>query len=180
MTIQSIRKITTEKANELLKAGLPLINSYVDGELTFEVDGNWDKEVVLQNCIIEKFTGHFQAFEKPVKLTNCYFKNCDFMSASFLGGLTIDNCTFETCLDFSAGGHNKAGNPVIITNNNFKDFVDFFDCWYENEVIISGNKFQQGTNLLGRVHGIPVSFDIEPIIENNTGEIDVNIELKNE
>jgi hypothetical protein len=80
-------------------------------------------------------------------------------------------------LDFQAGGHNKTGNPIIITNNNFKDFVNFFDCWYENEVTISNNnKFHKGTNLLGKPHNIPVTFDKEPIIKDNIGQLDLNNE----
>jgi hypothetical protein len=79
-------------------------------------------------------------------------------------------------LDFQAGGHNKTGNPIIITNNNFKDFVNFFDCWYENEVTISNNKFHKGTNLLGKPHNIPVTFDKEPIIKDNIGQLELNNE----
>jgi hypothetical protein len=88
----------------------------------------------------------------------------------------MDNCTFDDYLDFQAGGHNKSGNPVILTNNNFKDFVNFFDCWYENEVTISNNKFHKGTNLLGKPHNIPVTFDKEAIIKDNIGQLDLDNE----
>lgn len=99
-----------------------------------------------------------------------------FVFTYFLGGLTIDNCIFYNYLDFQAGGHNKIGNPVIIINNDFKDFVNFFDCWYENEVTISNNKFHKGTNLLGQPFNIPVTFDKNPIVISNIGQLDLDTE----
>ena len=176
MTTQPTHNITTERATDLLKDGRHLTDFYVDGELKIESNETWDKEVVFENCIVENFSAIGQQFEKPVRLTNCHFKNCHFTFVYFFGGLTIDNCTFDSYLDFCAGGHNKTGKPVIITNNDFKDFVNFFDCWYENEVTISNNKFHNGTNLLGKPHNIPVTFDIEAIIKDNTGQLDIDNE----
>lgn len=176
MTIQPNHNITTERATDLLKDGRPLTGVYVDGELKIETNETWDKEVVFENCIVEYFSGSVTQFDKPVRLINCHFKKCQFVFTYFLGGLTIDNCTFENYLDFQAGGHNKTGNPVILTNNDFKDFVNFFDCWYENEVTISNNKFHKGTNLLGKPHNIPVTFDKEAIIKDNIGQLDLDNE----
>jgi hypothetical protein len=153
-----------------------LIDIYVDGELKIETFDTWDKEVVFENCIVEYFSGSATQFDKPVRFINCHFKKCQFAFTYFLGGLTIDNCAFDNYLDFQAGGHNKTGNPVIITNNDFKDFVNFFDCWYENEVTISNNQFHKGTNLLSKLYNIPVTFDIEPIIKDNIGQLDLDSE----
>ena len=178
MKTQPRYNITTERATDLLKDGQPLIDVYVDGELKIEINDIWDKEVVFENCILEYFSGSVTQFNKPVRLINCHFKECQFIFTYFLGGLTIDNCTFDSYLDFQAGGHNKTANSVIITNNNFKNFVNFFDCWYENEVTISNNKFHKGTNLLGRPYNIPVTFDIKPTIKDNFGELDINTEAE--
>jgi hypothetical protein len=162
----------------LLKDGRHLTNIYVDGELIIESNETWNKEVVFENCIIEYFSGSVTQFDRPVRLINCHFKKCQFVFTYFSGGLTIDNCTFDNYLDFQAGGHNKSGNPVIITNNEFKDFVNFADCWYENQVTISNNKFHKGTNILGRPLNIPVTFDIAPIIKDNIGQLDLDNEGK--
>lgn len=170
MTTQPKRNLTTERATDLLQNGRPLTDIYVDGELKIETFDTWNKEVVIENCIIEYFSGSVTQFDKPVRLINCHFKKCQFIFTYFLGGLTIDNCTFDNYLEFQASGHNKTGNPVIITNNSFKGFVNFFDCWYENEVTISNNEFHKGTNLLGRPHKIPVTFDIGQLDVNNEGE----------
>ncbi len=176
MSIQPKHNITAERAIDLLNDGLPLTDVYVDGELKIEINEVWDKEVVFENCIFEYFSGSVTQFGKHVRITNCHFKNCQFVFTYFFGGLIIDNCTFDNYLDFQAGGHNKTGHPVIIKNTNFKEFVNFFDCWYENEVIISNNKFQKGTNLLGQPNNIPVTFDKEVIIKDNTGQLDLDNE----
>lgn len=176
MTTLPTHNITAERANDLLKDGLALTDVYVDGELKIETNETWDKEVVFENCIIDFFSGSVTQFDQPVRLMNCHFKNCQFVFTYFFGGLTIDNCTFDNYLDFQAGGHNKTGCPVILTNNNFREFVNFFDCWYESEVIICNNNFHKGTNLLGKIHNIQVTFDLEPMIKDNIGQLDLNNE----
>ncbi|RYE12948.1 MAG: hypothetical protein EOP45_22025 [Sphingobacteriaceae bacterium] len=130
-----MHSISAKKAIDLLNEGRALTNLYISGELKIEADENWEKEMVFENCIIEYFSAIGQQFIKPVKIANCYFKNCSFTFVYFLSGLTIDSCTFESYLDFQAGGHNKTGNIIAITNNDFKKFVNFFGCCYENEVI---------------------------------------------
>ena len=168
--------ISIERATDLLTEGQPLSDAYVGGELKIETSENWDKEVVIENCVIEYFSGSATQFEKPVRLINCQFKKCQFVFTYFLGGLTIENCTFDTYLDFQAGGHNKLGCQVKITNNDFKDFVNFFDCCYENEVTICNNRFDKGTNLFGKPNNIPVTFDVEPTIKDNAGRLDFDNE----
>jgi hypothetical protein len=135
-----------------------------------------DKEIVIENCIVECLQISAIAFAKPMKFINCHFNECHFIFTCFLGGLFIDHCTFDHYVDFQSGGHNKDGNPVTITNNEFKGFVNFFDCWYESEVTISNNLFHKGTNLLGKLHDIGVTFDIAPTIKDNTGQLDINSE----
>ncbi len=176
MTGQPRHNITPERATDLLKDGQSLNDCYVDGQVKIETSETWDKEVVIENCIIEYFSGSVTQFLKPVRFTNSHFKKCQFVFTYFPGGLTIDNCTFDNYLDFQAGGHNADGNEVRITNNEFNDFVNFFDCWYQDKVTISDNKFQKGTNLLGQPNKIPVTFDIEPNINGNVGQIDLDHE----
>lgn len=176
MTIQPKHNISSAQAANLLRDGLPLVDCYISGEVNIETTETWDKEVVFENCISECFTGNSVHFGKPVRFINCHFEECQFVFTYFLGGLTIDNCKFDDYLDFQAGGHNIAGKPVIIINNQFSGFVNFFDCWYESEVIIKNNCFLQGTNLLGKPENIPVTFDVEPVIENNQGQLDIDTE----
>jgi hypothetical protein len=176
MTTQPKHNILADRATDLLRDAEPLVNCYIAGEIKIETNETWDKEVVLENCVVEYFSGSVTHFEKPVRFINCQFKKCQFVSTYFFGGLTIDNCIFDDYLDFQAGGHNKTRKPVVITNNQFADFVNFFDCWYESEVIIESNNFQKGTNLLGKPFDIPVTFDVAPVIKNNQGQLDLNTE----
>lgn len=170
------REITAKQAKDLLENGKALIDCYVIGELTLVTNENWELDVVIENCIIESFSGSVTHFLQPVQFINCCFKSCQFVATYFLGGLKIENCTFETYLDFQSGGHNKRACSVIVVNNLFEGFVNFFDCWYENEVVITNNTFQKGTNLLGQPFNIPVTFDIQAIIEDNIGKLDFNNE----
>jgi hypothetical protein len=78
MTTQPKHNITTERATDLLKDGQPLTDIYVDGELKIEVEENWDKEVVFENCIVEYFSGIASNLNKPIRLINCHFKKCQF------------------------------------------------------------------------------------------------------
>jgi hypothetical protein len=163
----------------LLKDGQPLTDCYIDGQIKIETSETWDKEVIIENCIVEYFSGSATQFEKHVRFINSHFKKCQFSFTYFSSGLTIDNCTFDNYLDFQAGGHNKNGKEIKITNNNFLDFVNFFDCWYQDKVTISDNKFNKGTNLLGKPNNIPVSYDIEPTIMDNVGQLDFDHEGEN-
>ena len=176
MAIQPKYNISSEQANALLMEAQPLVNCNVSGELRMEGVDEWEKKVVLENCTLEYFSGSATQFKKPVRLINCHFKKCQFVFSYFLSGLLIDNCTFDDDLDFQAGGHNKDGKPVIITDNQFVGFVNFFDCWYESEIIIRNNNFQKGTNILGKPFNIPVTFDVTPIIENNKGYLNLDTE----
>ncbi len=176
MTTQPKHNISVDTATDILNNGQPLTDFYIDGEIKIETNETWDKEVVIENCIVEYFSGSVTKFDKPVKFINSHFKKCQFVFTYFLGGLTIHNCTFDNFLDFQAGGHNKTNSTITILNNDFLDFVNFFDCWYESEVTICNNNFHCGTNLLGQPHNIPVTFDIEPIIENNVGQLDLDNE----
>jgi hypothetical protein len=168
--------ITADRAMDLIMSGESLIDVFVTGELKLEGIDNFDKSLIASNSIFEYLNALSSQFTQLIKLSNCELRKCDFTFSYFLGGLEIDNCVFENYLDFQAGGHNKDGKAVSINNCTFKGFVNFFDCWYESEFIISENDFQKGTNILGKPNGIPVTFDVSPIIENNKGQLDLDNE----
>ena len=43
----------------------------------------------------------------------------------------------------------------------------FFDCWYKDKFIATKNNFLNGTNLLGKPHNIPVTFNVKTNIMDN-------------
>ena len=175
---QPKHNISAERATDLLRSGKPVYSVYIEGELRIETYERWDKEVIFKNCLVEKFSGSVTQFHTSVRLENCHFINCQFVFTYFLGGLTIDHCTFDNYLAFQAGGHNAIGNPVTFNNNVFKDFVNFFDGQYEGEISFGYNRFEGGTNLLGRPYGIPVTFGTAPTMRENVGQLDLNHEGK--
>jgi hypothetical protein len=178
MRVKPKHNITAEKAFELVKANEPIKNVFVSGKLNFTGIDNFDKAIVIENCIVEYLEGISSQYLRQVKLINSEFELCDFTFTYFIGGLEIENCCFKNYLDFQAGGHNRGNNSFSIRNSTFKKFVNFFDCWFESEVIIVNNDFQKGTNLLGKhtSNSIKTVFDIVPLIENNIGKLDINSE----
>jgi hypothetical protein len=174
MSIQPHNNISSARATDLINDGSPLVDAYVTGNISIEGNNNWDKEITIQNCIIDCFEGNVTIFKKRVKFINTHFKNCRFIFSFFLEGFTIENCFFDKYLDFQSGGHNQIGHPVTIRNNSFSDFVNFCDCWYMGEVYITNNIFHKGTNIQSINQYL--TFDIPPIIAENVGQTNIEAE----
>jgi len=174
MNMNPFHNISSDKANDLINAESPLVDSYVSGEIKIIGDSNWNKEITIENCIIEYFEGTDSQFQKPIRFINTHFNDCRFIFSYFLQGFTFENFVFDKYLDFQAGGHNQAGHQVLIKNNTFFDFVNFFDCWYNGEIVIRDNKFLKGTNIESQKQYI--SFDVVPQIFNNTGQTNIEAE----
>jgi len=170
--------ITKEKAFDLLNAGQPIKDCYVEGNVQIVISGSWDKEVIIENCIVENFAGNVTQFAKRVNFINTHFKKCEFIFSYFIGGLIIENCTFDSYLDFQAGGHNQPTNEIVIKNSDFHDFVNFFDCWYQGPISISRNRFHKGTNIGSEKQLI--TFEFPPTIKDNVGQTDIESEMPEE
>jgi hypothetical protein len=162
--------ITAEETLVLIKAGENICNRSITGTLRFEMD-EFHASIVLENCEVESLFAASASFYKPVRFINCQFINkCDFAFCYFLSGLEIKNSVFNSYLDFQCGGHNKPPTSFLIVGTEFNDFVNFFDCQYDGPVIITGNIFEQGTNLLGNQNKpYAVLFNDVVTIEANKG-----------
>lgn len=158
----------------MLYKGLPLVDFFIIGKISIEGITPWNKEIIIQNCIVERFEGNCTTFEKLIKFINTHFKDCRFIFSFFLQGFTIEHCVFDKYLDFQAGGHNQIGNPINIKNNSFLGFVNFCDCWYKSEVYIENNNFHKGTNIQSNEQYI--TFDVPPVISGNIGQTDIESE----
>ena len=174
MAVAPHKVITAQEAIQILTDGQPLTARYVQGKLSLAVGENWNKEVLIDNCVLEDVEGSVTQFEQVVKLTNCHFKNCTFTFSYFLQGLAIERCTFDHYLDFQAGGHNQPGYRVLIQHNTFCGFVNYFDCWYKGEVRVCNNDFQQGTNIASQ-HQL-ITFEVPPVLANNKGLLAIEAE----
>jgi len=168
--------ITAERAKDLLVDNNPLVDFYISGNLDITDFDICEKQIYIENCIVDNFTAMSVQFLSKVELINSEFKNCIFTFAYFTEGLKIQNCIFQKYLDFQCGGHNKKDNFIEITNSIFQGFVNFFDCIYEGPVKIKDNDFMEGTNFLAKNIACPVSFEIKPITVNNKGKLDIENE----
>jgi len=91
---------------------------------------------------VEKLNSPSLEFHHLLTLIDSDFRTCEFAFAYFEKGLIIEGCVFESYLDFQAGGHNK-NHAFTIKNSTFSEFVNFFDCWFQNTVEITGNEFKR-------------------------------------
>lgn len=166
--------ISSQRATDLLKSGQQIIGAYIGGEIKILGESDWSTEILISDCIVEYFEGSVSTFSQPVKFINTHFKDCKFTFSFFLKGLIIENCTFDSYLDLQSGGHSQIRYPIIIKNNKFLGFVNFFDCWYKTDVFITGNTFFKGTNIESKTQLI--TFDVPPVISNNTGQTNIEAE----
>jgi hypothetical protein len=172
----TLNPITATTAIEQILNGKPLRDLHVKGTLVLQTgDERLRYELILENCIFDDFKTSFLSFERPVRISRCVFYKCSFNSTYFIKGLHIEDSVFKSYLEFIAGGHNQNGSLISIANCTFEGFVNFFDCWYKSQVDISNNNFRKGTNLMGnRTEPYRVQFDTPLIIENNTGQTDID------
>ncbi|MDP4216253.1 MAG: hypothetical protein Q8927_08625 [Bacteroidota bacterium] len=170
----AFQRISSAQAMDLILQGQPLRNFYVEGNVDLhENEKKLNHRLFIEQCTIENLIGLSVEFKHSVTLVASSIRKCSFNYAYFFDGLTIDNCSFNSYVDFEAGGHNN--RPILIKNSTFSEFVNFFDCWFHGEVIVVNNHFPKGTNLMGNLTDMGgVEFVVPPVIENNTGSIDLD------
>lgn len=178
MTNNPINSLSANEAKKNIDSGIPLREIFIAGILNIENGSEWDKEIIIENCIIENIVCIGIQFNKRITIKNTYVKAASFDFCYFIGGLIIDNCVFDEYLDFNAGGHNSKGNFITINGNHFRGFVNFFDCWFNGEISVTNNIFESGTNILSKT--LWVSFDVPITAYNNVGDLCIESECKNE
>lgn len=172
--------LTAKEALNLITRGEVISNCIIRGSLLFG-ESEFNFPVVFENCEVENLKSGSVQYNRVVKFNKCHFKKCELSFCYFPEGLEIISCLMDSYIDFQCGGHNKPTAIVRITDTVFKEFVNFFDCIYEGPVIITNNKFEKGTNLLGNQNKpYAVSFHSVLTIENNEGELSIDGEGGNE
>jgi hypothetical protein len=131
------------------------------------------KSVHILHSIINTLNFDFLESNFEIVIENCIINNFSIHSCWFVKGLTFKNNHIMNYVDYQMGGHNEM--PVNITGNIFHDFVSFFDCHFENQLVLKNNLFLKGSNLLGnKDEGFANIFNSDVIIENNMGNIDLD------
>lgn len=125
--------------------------------------------VQLSNCIIGSLT-LMGGFSEHLVIENCIIKNYDSLSVHFNGKVLIRNSVFIEKFLFTEGGHNK--EEILIENNIFNCFADFYDEYFTAKFTLRNNIFMRGTNLLAYEGLEKVTFKAECEIENNLGQLD--------
>lgn len=124
----------------------------------------------IRNSIINTLDFDTLEFNNQVIIEKCIIENLLIHSCWFKKGLIFKNNLVMGYIDYQMGGHNK--EAIIIDGNVFCEFLNFFDCHFENLFELKGNIFIKGSNLLGNVNeGFRNSFDIEIVLGNNIGNI---------
>jgi hypothetical protein len=168
-----MKKITCEEALQLITGGFPIENCIVTDKLDIRQLGNQvEPDIIMKDSVIDFLDSPSVEFKGRAIIENCSIVKSVFNYAYFVKGIALRKCIFESYVDFEAGGHNENGG-FVLEDNSFKGFVNFFDCWFMGAVIVKGNTFESGSNLLGnKGESYEPIFDGVTIIENNAGRMD--------
>ena len=170
-----------EAAIEILRAGQPISSATVEGTLVLRDLANATPWVIrsrlsIVDSILDEVDGGFITVEAPITLERVTVHGrFQLLSTFFVEGFSAVDCRFERTVEMRWGGHNQNGAAFRLERCQFDEFVDFEDEWFRGPVEIRGCTFHGGTNLLGN-QGQPnvVSFDVPPVIEFNTGRLDLD------
>jgi len=170
-----MKEISTDEALAALRRGDPLEDCHVPARLELGTDEEFDVPVVLHSCLLDGLSASFCHFAQPFELHAVQVTDSvDFYAAYFLGGFLSTDCRFDGAVDFQHGGHNQNGTEFALERCHFAGATIFSGCWYEGPVTVRGCSFERGSDLLGH-RGQPdqVRFDVDPLIEDNVGSLDL-------
>jgi hypothetical protein len=113
--------------------------------------GNDCEELILENCIIDRFLARHTQFS---------------------GQCIIRGCVFREDFAMTDGGHNQ--QEMIIENNIFQCRTDFIDSFFTQPFTLRNNIFIYGSNLLAyKGTSTEVEFIKGCTIDGNIGALDV-------
>ena len=126
------------------------------------------------DCVIDQveLIGVFD-IDVPIKMERCIINELKIHSCWFNEGIALKNCIINGYIDYQMGGHNK--KPILLYQNVFTGFVNFFDCQFDSRVEIVENVFVRGANLFGNLNeGFANTFESELIVSKNIGDLDLD------
>jgi len=157
----------------------PVVNASVMGKTNIKQAQGKDtisSLVVFRDCFIEELDASYLVFYGKCQLINCVIRYASFQASFFPEGLLIDGCEFERDMFLmDMGGRNLKRKPIIIRNTTFHGYVDLEDARFEGPFEMTNCRFDKGTNLLGnQKKPTNVKFDVPPVINGNTGRLDLD------
>ncbi|MBR1791633.1 MAG: hypothetical protein IJ754_07770 [Bacteroidaceae bacterium] len=157
---------------EILSGSIMSIsNQYVE-DFSRILDYGIEVPIELQSCIIGRFSLFSINFHKRMVIRNCIIDQLEIYTTFFEKGLLLDGNIILADSVIEASGHNMA--TLQLSSNIFGGFLRVFDCQFDSEVVIEGNIFRQGTNILTKENPVfDNRFDGGCRICNNVGKLDV-------
>ena len=136
-------------------------------------NGGHDSEgMILEHCVIGVLDLSTIEFHDKVTIRNCIIDKLDLHCTWFAAGLEFTGNIIMSDIDYQMGGHNN--EEMIISDNIFHGFFDFFDCHFENKLTVENNIFMKGTDLILRENkGFDNYFHGGVILSGNIGKLNV-------
>jgi len=111
-------------------------------------DGLGNEGMSLEHCVIHVLDLSTIEFHGKVTIRNCIIDKLNLHCTWFAEGLEFMGNIVMSDIDYQMGGHNN--DVMVISDNIFHGFFDFFDCHFENQLNVENNVFMKGTDLILR------------------------------
>jgi hypothetical protein len=136
------------------------------------VDGLGNEGMSLEHCVIHVLDLSTIEFHGKVTIRNCIIDKLNLHCTWFAEGLEFMGNIVMSDIDYQMGGHNN--DVMVISDNIFHGFFDFFDCHFENQLNVENNVFMKGTDLILRENkGFDNYFHGGLVLSSNIGKLNV-------
>lgn len=134
------------------------------------VDGLGNEAMTLERCVIHVLNLSTIEFHGKVTIRNCVIDKLNLHCTWFAAGLEFTGNVVISDIDYQMGGHNN--DVMVISENVFHGFFDFFDCHFEERLNVENNIFLKGTDLLTRENkGFDNYFNGGVVLSGNIGQL---------
>lgn len=135
-------------------------------------DGLGNEGMSLEHCVIHVLDLSTIEFHGKVTIRNCIIDKLNLHCTWFAEGLEFMGNIVMSDIDYQMGGHNN--DVMVISENLFHGFFDFFDCHFENQLNVENNVFMKGTDLILRENkGFDNFFHGGLVLSSNIGKLNV-------
>ena len=136
------------------------------------VDGLGNEGMSLEHCVIHVLDLSTIEFHGKVTIRNCIIDKLNLHCTWFAEGLEFMGNIVMSDIDYQMGGHNN--DVMVISDNIFHGFFDFFDCHFENKLNVENNVFMKETDLILRENkGFDNYFHGGLVLSSNIGKLNV-------
>ena len=136
------------------------------------VDGLGNEAMTLEHCVIHVLNLSTIEFHGKVTIRNCIIDKLNLHCTWFAAGLDFTGNVVMSDIDYQMGGHNN--DVMVISENVFHGFFDFFDCHFEERLNVENNIFMKETDLLKKENkGFDNYFNGGVFLSGNIGQLNI-------